>query len=264
MDLNGSTPAPIALITGAASGIGLAIARRLCPLAHGGLILIDRDEAGLNQAIDSLTNPPDRITRVVLDVADPDGWDRVTDAIAQTYGRLDWAVVNAGIAGGGDIADLAFEDWRRVLSINLDGAFLTLKAAMRLMRGQDGGGSIVTVGSAAAVKPEAGAGAYGTSKAGLLQLSKVAAKEGAAHAIRVNTVLPGGVETTMWTSQPLFKSLLQETGSERAAFDRLAAGATPLGRFATADDVARLILILLVEASPLTGAALTVDGGYTL
>lgn len=147
-----------------------------------------------------------------------------------------------------------------VLSTNLDGAFLTLRCAMRLM---SGGGSIVAVSSASAVKVEPGVAAYGASKAGVVQLAKAAAKEGGAGGIRVNAILSGGVETPTWRGVPFFEDLIREHGSERAAFDIMAQMATPTGRYATPAEIADLIATLL-DTPIMTGTALVVDGGYTL
>lgn len=255
---------PVALITGAGSGIGLAVARRLSSVATGGLLLVDHDAAALDRAADTLPSPPERVSTLALDVADEARWEDVRAFIASHYGRLDWALVNAGIAHAAPIAEMSFADWRRVMSVNLDGAFLTLRAVMPFMRGNELGGSIVVMASASGVKAEPGVGAYGASKAGLLQLMRVAAKEGAPDRIRVNAIAPGGVETPMWRDVPMFQDLVRETGSERAAFDRIAQEATPLGRYATADDIARLVELLMIETAPITGATIMADGGYTL
>jgi len=255
---------PVALVTGAASGIGAATMHRLAARASGGLILVDIDEAGLMAAADSIVLAPERVSTLAFDVADPGRWRAAGDFIADQYGRLDWAVVNAGVSDAASISETTFEDWRRVISVNLDGAFLTLRTCMPLMRANAQGGAIVVVSSASGLKAQPGVGAYGASKAGLLQLMRVAALEGATDGVRVNAVAPGGVETPMWTHVEMFQDLVRETGSERAAFDRIAAGASPLGRFASADDIARLIEFLLIDGAPITGAVLTADGGYSL
>jgi NAD(P)-dependent dehydrogenase (short-subunit alcohol dehydrogenase family) len=198
-------------------------------------------------------------------VADEAGWLALEEQVRGTFGRLDYAVVNAGIAHGEALAEHSYEAWRRVLSVNLDGAFLTLRSSLRLIRAGGRGGALVVVASAAAVKAEPGIAAYGASKAGVLQLARVAAKEGASEGIRVNAILPGGVETPMWRSVPFFQDLVNETGGERAAFDRMSAIATPLGRYATAEEIAGQIAFLLSDgAATMTGSALSVDGGYTL
>ena len=255
---------PVTLITGAASGIGAACASLLSRRSEGGLVLVDQDEAALAKTADALSQPPERVSTLAFDVADPDRWAQAAQFIQAQYGRLDWAIVNAGVAHASPIAETDLVDWRRVMSANLDGAFLTLRAVMPLMRAGAQGGSIVVTSSASALKAEPGVGAYAASKAGLLQLMRVAAKEGAPDNIRVNAIAPGGVETPMWTDMPWFQDLVKQKGSERGAFDEIAKLATPLARYAAADDIARLIIMLLSDQSPITGATLVVDGGYTI
>ncbi len=255
---------PVALVTGAASGIGRAAANRLCALATGGLILIDHDEALLSETADHLPHPPERVSTLCIDVADEARWEQVRDFVGAHYGRLDWGVVSAGIAHAAPITEMSFDDWRHVMAVNLDGAFLSLRAMMPFMRANEHGGAIVLLGSASGLKAEPGVAAYGASKAALLQLMRVAAREGAPDHIRVNAIAPGGVETPMWSNVPMFQDLVRETGSERAAFDRIAQEATPLGRYAAADDIARLIEMLLVDPAPITGAVIVADGGYTI
>lgn len=243
------------LVTGAASGIGLAVARALAAAGAARLVLVDLRGDALDEAAHGLAGAG--VETHAGDVGDEDFWDRLA------LDRLDHAVANAGIAGAAaPIADLAFAEWRRVLAANLDGAFLTLRAGLRAMR--DGPGSIVATSSASAIRAEAGIAAYAASKAGLLQLVRVAAKEGAAAGIRVNAVAPGGVETAMWRGQPFFADLAQRHGGEDAAFAALGE-ATPLGRYASADEVAGQIAFLLSDAAAtITGAVLVGDGGYTL
>ena len=240
----------VALVTGAASGIGRATAELLAREGCGRLVLIDRDANALGQLkLECATET------VAGDVADPDLW------ASANVGQIDHAVVNAGVAGAGLIAELSFEEWRRILSVNLDGAFLSLQAALRAIRD---GGSIVTVASAAGLKPEPGVAAYGASKAGLIQLTKVAAKEAAGRRVRVNAIAPGGVETPVWDAVPMFADRAREIGRE-AAFAELAATATPLGRYATAEEIAEHIAFLLSDkAATITGSVLVSDGGYTL
>lgn len=250
---------PVALVTGAASGIGAATVARLVADGIRRLALVDRDGDGLARL--AARHAGTEILPLVHDVADPQAWAATGDAVGARFGRLDRAVVNAGIAAGGAIVDTEFDAWRRLMSVNLDGAFLTLRTAMRLMRS---GGAIVVVASATAIRAEPGTGAYGASKAGLLQLARVAAREGAADGIRVNTVLPGGVTTPIWRDVPFFRDLVATEGSEDAAFDAMARMATPLGRFARPDEIAAQIAWLLSDAAAImTGATITMDGGYT-
>lgn len=255
----------VALITGGASGIGLATAQRLIEADIGALVLVDRDEVGLRLAAQTLPLPAERLLCRAHDVADEAAWEITRQAIIEQFGRLDFAVVNAGIADGGAIVDYSFAAWRQVLSCNLDGAFLTLQHSLQLMGEGGRGGAIVVVASAAALKAETGTAAYAASKAGVLQLARVAAKEGAAQGIRVNTVLPGGVKTPIWRAVPFFQELVEQEGSEEAAFSAMASLATPLGRYAGAPEIAGQIVLLLSDnAATMTGAAVALDGGYSL
>lgn len=241
------------LITGAASGIGAATATLLAKSGAKKLILIDRDEVRLRDF--GFTLPCERQV-IVGDVCDQSLW-----AHADLSG-LTHAVVNAGVASASPIVDMPFDEWRRVLSINLDAAFLTLQAAMRAMQGN--GGAIVLTSSVSGIKAEPGIAAYAASKAALLHLGRVAAKEGAGQKIRVNAVAPGGVETPIWHGVPGFTESVEAHGEE-AAFAAMAGAATPLGRFAKAEEIAAQIVFLLSdEAASVTGAHLVGDGGYSL
>jgi 2-keto-3-deoxy-L-fuconate dehydrogenase len=263
MSEDAQTHCPVALITGAASGIGAACAQMIMLESGTELVMADRDGESLTAVVATLPRPQDVLT-ITMDVTDEAGWATATAKIKDRFGRLDWVVASAGVTFGAAITDTSLEDWRRVLAINLDGVFLTLRATLPLIRAGGQGGAVVIVSSAAAVKAEPGVGAYGASKAGALQLAKVAAKEGAPDRIRVNALLPGGVETPMWRTLPVFKQLVQEHGSERAAFGALARLATPLGRYSTAEEMASLVIFLLRDAPTVTGAGFVADGGYTL
>jgi NAD(P)-dependent dehydrogenase (short-subunit alcohol dehydrogenase family) len=238
------------LITGAGSGIGKATAELLAREGAARLVLVDIDA----QALGGVDADCD-CTRFVGNVADEAFWAGVDP------GEIDHAVVNAGIAGAGLIAELEFAEWRRILSVNLDGAFLTFRAVLpRLVAG----GSAVAVASAAGVKAEPGVGAYAASKAALIQLARVAAKEVAGRGIRVKAIAPGGVETPVWDRVPMFADRAREIGRD-AAFQELAAMATPLGRYAKPEEIAGQIAFLLSDAAAtITGATLVSDGGYTL
>ena len=243
-----------ALVTGAASGIGAACIQRLVRAGADRFVVVDReplDSAALALAGDCTTFRGD--------VADPALWDEVE----ASAGPLDWAVLNAGVAAGGPITETGFDEWRRVLGTNLDGAFLSLRSAMRLA---SDGASIVLTASISGVKAEPGTAAYGASKAGMIQLAKVAAKEGAARGIRVNAIAPGGVDTPIWDQTPFFRELVAQHGGDRAAaLAAMARMATPLGRYATSEEIAGQIVFLLSdEAATITGAVLVSDGGYSL
>lgn len=257
--------ASVVLVTGAASGIGAAAVARLVADGVGGVVLVDRDRENLARAASALPLPTARVLLRVHDVADESAWIETVREVQARFGRLDYAVANAGVSDAGPIAEFPFERWRRVMSVNLDGVFLTLKTSMPLIKAGGRGGAIVVVSSVSGVKAEPGVGAYGASKAAVVQLAKVAAKEGAPDRIRVNAILPGGVETPIWREMPFFQDLVAEHGSEAGAFAAMAKMATPLGRYASADEIAAQIAHLLSDDSGLmTGAAVVVDGGYSL
>ena len=193
----------VVLVTGAAGAIGAAIAQAID--AEGGTA-IRSDLAGRGDVADA------------LDVTVESDWARITAVIADTHGRLDGLVNAAGIVVIGTVEDTDFATWRRVLAINLDGAFLTLQAAMRAIRSGGKGGAIVITASAAGLRAEPGIAAYGASKAAVIHLARIAAKDGAPVGIRVNAVAPGGVETPIWQNVPFFQNLVESTGSEAGAF----------------------------------------------
>jgi 2-keto-3-deoxy-L-fuconate dehydrogenase len=244
----------VALITGAASGIGAAVATRLANSGARKLILVDQDEERVRDF--AFTLPCERATPIG-DVADPALWAGM-DLTGLTH-----AVVNAGIGSVGSIDTLEFDDWRRVMAVNLDGAFLALQSAMRAIR-STGGGSIVVTSSAAGIKAPPETAAYSASKAGLMQLARVAASEGAPQGIRVNVIAPGGVETPIWDAVPMFADRASEIGRE-AAFAEMAAMATPLKRYAKPEEIAAQIAFLLSDdCATVTGTVFVSDGGYTL
>jgi len=247
-DFTGKT----ALVTGAASGIGAACARWLDAQGIARLVLVDRDRALEGLELDCQCN------RIVGDVTDEALWDRVEKDIAS----LDHAVLNAGIAGGGLLPQTTLEDWRRVMAVNLDGAFLSLRSSLRLIADR---GSIVLTASVAGLKGEPGAASYAVSKAAVIQLAKVAAKESAPRGIRINAIAPGGVDTPIWDDLDFFKGIVAQTGSREAAIAAMAKVSSPLGRYATADEIAAQIGFLLSDAAAtITGTVLVSDGGYTL
>jgi NAD(P)-dependent dehydrogenase (short-subunit alcohol dehydrogenase family) len=243
----------IALVTGAASGIGAACARWLAAQGIGRLLLVDRDVDRL-----SALKLDCEAVRLAGDVSDEGLWDRFEGEIAS----LDYAVLNAGIAGGGLLPQTSLEDWRRLMSVNLDGAFLSLRSTLRRIAD---GGSIVLTASIAGLKGEPGAASYAVSKAAVIQLAKVAAKEFAPRGVRINAIAPAGVDTPIWDDLDFFKGLVAQTGSREAAMAAMAKVSSPLGRIATPEEIAGQIGFLLSDAAGLiTGTVLVSDGGYSL
>jgi NAD(P)-dependent dehydrogenase (short-subunit alcohol dehydrogenase family) len=251
----------VALVTGAASGIGLATARLLG--AHGAAIYAaDLAEPGTEEppAIDL---PQANCTYLALDVRSEAAWERAIDRVLQDHRRLDILVHSAGVSSASPLPDTSFDEWRRVLSTNLDGTFLAVRHGLRALRAT--GGAIVIVGSASGIRPSAGAAAYSTSKAAVSMLVKVAAKECRENQlpIRINTVSPGGVKTPLWETMPFFQDLVRRRGSPDEAFAALEADAG--GRFLDPEEVAESVLFLVSDASSgITGVELPVDDGYVL
>jgi 2-keto-3-deoxy-L-fuconate dehydrogenase len=243
-----------ALVTGAASGIGRAVvAAFLREGAH--VIAADLTYPVIRPEAD------DRGEAIHLDVTQEGHWER----LAENISHLDLLVGCAGISEAKPISETSLDDWRRVMNVNLDGAFLSVKHGARAMRE---GGAIVLVGSASGVKAAAGASAYCASKAALRMLVKTAALEFKAEAIRVNSVSPAAVVTPMWQKMPFWRGLVEKHGSEEGAWNALG-GADPavpsIQRMAFPEEIASAIVFLSCDDSAhITGADLLVDGGYTL
>lgn len=243
-----------ALVTGAASGIGAACAKALAARGAARLFLVDVDGAGLA----ALDLPGCEVHRITGSVADETLWAQLEPQMA----GLDHAVVNAGIGAGGPIAGITLAEWRRVMAVNLDGAFLTLAASLRAMAGKSAGSAVV-VASTTGIKPVAGIGPYGVSKAAVAHMARIAALENARTGIRVNAIAPGGVDTAIWESGEDFKRSVAAIGREATL--KAMAKTTPSGRFASSEEMADCILYLLSDAAAnITGHVMVSDGGYTL
>ena len=250
---------PVALVTGAASGIGAASARLL---ARDGAFVYcaDRDGPGAGSVAAEIGSAS--AAQLWLDVTDEAAWATAMQTILEAGHLLSVLVHAAGISAAGTVRNTTLAEWRRVLAVNLDGAFLATRHGIEAMHQQ--GGAIVLVGSASGIRPAAGAVAYSASKAGLAMLARTAAKEcrDAGVPVRVNVVSPGGVKTPLWRAMPFFQELVAQHGSDDAAFAALA-GSGPA--FATAEDVAQVIGFLVSPAAAqITGVELPVDAGYVL
>ena len=261
-------PAPdlagfIAIVTGSASGIGRGIALELA--ARGAsLVLADLDGAGLDEAGASIREAGG--TAPVLVAGDQSDESVVEDTVRQavrTFGGLDGAVINAGIGVTGTLEELTLDQWNAAMRINLASGFLMTRATMRVIKEQGSGGSLVYVASKNAFGPGAGFGAYSVSKAGMVQLMRIAALEGGAAGIRANAINPDAV----FDNSRLWDGGLRE---ERAAAHGIAPGDLEdfyasrnlLKRRVTTADVAATAAFLLSDASSrTTGAVIPVDGG---
>ena len=238
----------VALVTGAARGIGLAVAKKF--LAEGWRVaLLDIEGELLGGAVAALDDA-DNTLPLQCDVADAPA---VAGAVAETearFGRLDALVNNAGVAVFAPLLETSDEDWNRVLAVNLTGPFLCTRAAAPVMR-EHGGGAIVNITSISGLRASALRTAYGTSKAGLAHLTKQFAVELAALGIRVNAVAPGPVETAM--------AKQVHTPEIRADYH----DAIPLNRYGLEEELAEAVFFLCSErASYITGQVLAVDGGF--
>jgi NAD(P)-dependent dehydrogenase (short-subunit alcohol dehydrogenase family) len=241
-----------ALVTGGASGIGRAV---VTAFRAEGAEVVAADIAGPAAS----TSGDERSETVYLDVSQERDWERLAERICP----LDLLVACAGIADAKPIPETSLDDWRRVMAVNLDGAFLSLKYGAKVM---PAGGAIVLVGSASGVKASPGASAYCASKAGLRMLARTAALEFKPRAIRVNCVSPAAVVTPMWQKMPFWSDLVDKHGSEQAAWAALGGAdpATPsIQRMAFPEEIAAAIVFLSCdESAHITGADLLVDGGH--
>jgi len=241
----------VALVTGGGSGIGKATAERFAKRG-GAVVVADVNEAAAKAAAEEIRRDGGRAAAARCDVT---AWDQVlaaVDGARKEFGGLDVVVNCAGIMKGHYLEETPEAEWRQMLDVNLTGAFLVTKAALKALR-ERGGGAIVHIASRMAIRVKEGHGAYAAAKAGILQLTQMAALEGAPHTIRVNCVCPGIVDSPMTRSA---------YGQE--AFDGWNK-VCPLGRAATPDDIARAMLFLASDdAAFITGVTLPVDGGRTI
>ncbi|HEV7275924.1 MAG TPA: SDR family oxidoreductase [Devosiaceae bacterium] len=241
----------VALVTGAASGIGAAVARQL---AAGGakVVVADIDASGAEEVAAAINSAGGTAASYRVDVAEAGEVEAMVEFATGTYGNLHLAVNNAGIGGpSATTADYPLDGWRQVIDVNLNSAFYGLKYEIpALLRA--GGGSIVNMASILGTLGFAQSPAYVAAKHGMVGLTKTAALEYAKQGIRINSIGPGFIDT------PLLSENL-----DQATLD-FVKGLHPVGRLGTSDEVAALTLFLLsAEASFITGSYQLVDGGYS-
>ena len=232
----------VVLVTGAASGIGLATARAL--VDHSArVILADVDDEEARKQAGRWG--PHRARAVRLDVSDPAAWTDAIRATLDTFGRLDVLVNNAGVAGRGDVAEADPETWRQVMAVNLDGVCYGMQAALPALRANETS-AIINISSIAGLVGFKGSAAYSASKWGVHGLTKTAALELGGDGVRVNSIHPGSIATPL-----------------TADLDR-GIGQIPAGRVGQPEEIAALVVHLASDdARFINGASLAVDGGET-
>ena len=240
--------APVAVITGGARGIGLAIGQWFLARGHR-VALVDRDQQTLERTVAAFDRP-DAVLGVVADVSQPDQVTAAAATVIARFGRVDALVNNAGVAVFKPVMETTYAEFREVLATNLDGAFLCTQAFAPAML-RTGGGAIVNVASISALRASTLRVAYGTSKAALLHLTKQLAVELGDVGIRVNAICPGPVETEM--------AKLVHSVAIRSDYQ----DAIPQGRYGTCEEIAQAVGFLCsTEASFINGQFLAVDGGF--
>jgi NAD(P)-dependent dehydrogenase (short-subunit alcohol dehydrogenase family) len=253
MDASQDLECPVAVVTGGARGIGLAIARWF--LAHGHAVaLIDIDAQTLARTETALVQAGTdraRLLAVHADVSQPDEVARAIASVDARFGRIDKLVNNAGVAVFKPILETSWAEWRHVLGTNLDGAFLCTQAAAPVMLRGGRGGAVVNIASISGLRASTLRVAYGTSKGALIHLTKQQAVELGNAGIRVNAIAPGPVDTEM--------AKLVHTVAIRADYHDV----IPLARYGTVEEIAATAGFLCSDqASYINGQVLAVDGGF--
>jgi NAD(P)-dependent dehydrogenase (short-subunit alcohol dehydrogenase family) len=246
----------VALVTGGNSGIGLGMAEGLA--AAGAAVCVWGTNAVKNAAAqERLTKHGGRVLALTCDVADEAAVERAFGETVAALGRVDACFVNAGVAGRREVTsflEMTTTEWRRVLGVNLDGAFYTLRAAARHMTGRPGGGSLIVTASLAALSGQARGEHYAASKGGLISMMKALAVELARHGVRANAIVPG------WIDTPMTERTLRWDRFVDRVLPRV-----PVRRWGAAEDFAGIAVYLASDASAYhTGDTFVIDGGYSV
>lgn len=251
----------VAIVTGSASGIGLEIAK-LYAREGAQVVIADLNIDMANKVAQAIKDQGGEAMGVAMDVTDEDQVNAGVEAAVKAYGSVDVLVSNAGIQHIEAVDKLELKEWRKLLAIHLDGAFLTTKACLQQMYQSGKGGSIILMGSVHSKEASKLKAPYVTAKHGLLGLCKVIAKEGAEHGVRCNVICPGFVRT------PLVDKQIPEQAktlgiSEDDVIKKVMLGETVDGEFTTVDDIAQVALLFAgFETNALTGQSLIASHGW--
>lgn len=253
----------MAIVTGAASGIGKEIARQY--VNEGARVAVaDLDLHAARDTARDIDPSGNLALAVRMDVTDELQVAAGVDEVARRFGGVDILVSNAGIQIVTPVDQFAFKDWKRMMAIHLDGAFLTTRACLERMYSQGRGGTIIYIGSVHSKEASKLKAPYVAAKHGLIGLSKVVAKEGAEHGVRSNVICPGFVRT------PLVEKQIPEQAerlgiSEEDVIRNMMLKETVDGEFTTLDDVARCAVFLAsFPSNALTGQSFVVSHGWSM
>ncbi|CUJ07675.1 3-hydroxybutyrate dehydrogenase [Achromobacter xylosoxidans] len=256
-NLNGK----VAVVTGAASGIGKEIALTLSR-AGAAVAITDLNQAGADAVAREIEQAGGKAMGVAMDVTNEDAVNQGIDRVAAAYGSIDILISNAGIQIVNPIENFAFADWKKMQAIHVDGAFLTTKAALKHMYKDDRGGVVIYMGSVHSHEASPLKSAYVAAKHALLGLARVLAKEGAKHNVRSHVICPGFVRTPLVEKQ--IPEQAKELGiSEEDVVKKVMLGDTVDGVFTTVEDVAQTALFLSAfPSAAFTGQSFVVSHGW--
>ena len=250
----------VAMVTGAASGIGRACAKTLAD-EGAEVVVTDIDSEGMETTVSNIEGAGGTAFALAHDVTDEDAWMAVLETVKDRYGGLNILVNNAGIGIGGPLLEMSLEDWRRQNAVNLDGVFLGTKHSIPLIH-ESGGGSIIIMSSVAGLRGSPGLAGYGASKGGVRLFAKSAALEcaNAGLNVRVNSVHPGIIDTPIWTKISA-QSLVP---GSNAINPEVLASDTVAHRAGRPQEIADGVLYLASDlAAYVNGSELVIDGGLT-